>query len=127
MSVLTRTRLRHRFRAEATMRSAVRDFSAVGLPAAPLVARIELGEEGTLAAHLDVADRTLRVCAEQHQRLAVAVASFLQEGEFLRGNRWPTIPGLGLLRPMVQGDRAVWALPDGDVLCDIGDLFEPMP
>ncbi len=109
------------------MRSAVRDFSAVGLPADPLVARIELGEEGTLAAHLDVADRTLRVCAEQHKRLAVAVASFLQEGEFLRGNQWPTIPGLGLLRPMVQGDRAVWALPDGDILCDIGELFEPVP
>lgn len=127
MGALTRTRLRHRFRAESMMQAAVRDFAVVGLPTDPLIARIEVGAQGTLAAHLDVAGRTLRVCAEQHHRLAVAVASFLQEGEFLRGNSWPSIPGLGLLRPMVQGDRAVWALPDGSVLCEIGDLFEPTP
>lgn len=127
MGALTRTRLRRRFRAETMMQAAVRDFAAVGLPADPVIARIEVGAHGTLAAHLDVAGRTLRVCAEQNQRLAVAVAAFLQEGELLRGNRWPRIPGLGLLRPMVQGDRAVWALPDGSVLCEIGDLFEPTP
>jgi hypothetical protein len=127
MSDPARARLRHRFRAEKTLAAVLRDFAAVGLPREPLTACIEVGEHDALTAHVEVAGRPLRVCAEQPQRLAVAVASFLQEGEFLRGNEWPNIPGLGLLRPLVLGERAVWALPDGVALCEIGALFEPEP
>lgn len=127
MSTVPRSRLRHQFRAETTLRSALRDFAAGGLPKDPLTASIEVGEHGALTAHVEVAGRVLRVCAEHPPRLAVAVASFLQEGELLRGNEWPRIPGLGVLRPLVQGDRAVWALSDGDALCEIGELFTPAP
>lgn len=127
MSTVQRTRLRHRFRAEATLNSVLRDFAAGGLPKDPLTARIEVGEHGGLTAHVEVAGRRLRVCAENPQRLAAAVASFLQEGELLRGNEWPSIPGVGVLRPLVLGERAAWALPNGDALCEIGELFTPAP
>nr|WP_201469747.1 hypothetical protein [Microbacterium hydrocarbonoxydans] len=127
MSESSRARLRHRFRAESVLQSVLRDFAAVGLPREPVTSGIEVGEHGALTAHIDVAGRALRVCAEHPQRLAVAVASFLQEGELLRGNEWPSIPGLGVLRPLVQGKRAVWALSDGATLCAIGELFSPMP
>ena len=127
MSESSRTRLRHRFRAESVLQSVLSDFAAVGLPREPVTARIEVADHGGLTAHIDVAGRTLRVCAEQPQRLAAAVASFLQEGELLRGNEWPSVPGLGVLRPLVQGEKAVWAMSDGTTLCEIGELFSPVP
>lgn len=127
MSESSRSRLRQRFRAESTLQSVLRDFAAGGLPREPVTSRIEVGDHGGLTAHVDVAGRVLRVCAEQPQRLAAAVASFLQEGELLRGNEWPSIPGIGVLRPLVQGEKAVWALSDGATLCEIGELFSPVP
>ncbi|WP_314423927.1 hypothetical protein [uncultured Microbacterium sp.] len=127
MSDTSRSRLRHRFRAESTLQCVLGDFAAVGLPREPVTSWIEVGEHGSLTAHVDVGGRVLRVCAEQPQRLAAAVASFLQEGELLRGSEWPSIPGLGVLRPLVQGETAVWALSDGATLCEIGELFSPAP
>jgi len=117
--------MRRWLQAEATLHTVVRDFEWVGLPTEPLSTRLHLSRRDKLTAYLRVGERVLKTSAERPNELAVAVSSFLQAGEALRGRPWPRVGPLGLLRPALKHGRAVWMMPNGQELCELGALFAP--
>ncbi len=104
----------------------LRDFAWVGLPVGGLSSQVLLDEHG-LIVEIHAGDRMLTASAEDLRQLSVAIATFLQEGERLRGHLWPVIPGIGLLSPGLADQQAMWVMPGGGALCRLGEMFLEEP
>lgn len=112
-------------RVKAAVRQAATDF-ATAWPEIGTVEALGVGEYGGRAV-VSVRVGSVNYIVEDagHAQLVVSLVQVLQLVIAARGRAaWPSVPVLGPLTATLSRGRAIWALPDGVELAEIGRLFD---